>query len=444
MDWVGIHSALITHVAALHYEPAAGNALVLRETARHPRLLPCWVITPTLARETGGAGDLVGRMQREGVRAAKVFPLAHKFLLNGDALGALLSELARASIPLLVEAKDAPPQFLADLRDLCRAHSELNVLAQAVSWAEAQCLMEVMDDCENLMTDSSMLQLHNGMKYLCDRHGPERICFGTRGPHASIGAARAFVDYSDLDAEARQKIAGGNLARLLHLDVIPGEPSPCQRDAIGDQTASGEPITACPVLDAHTHVLQDGGRGAANVPMPGGDMAGLVTRASRLGIGMLCVSAWAGVTWDAAWGNRIVEQGMATLADDGGLYFDISAVLNPTVLRLAIETFGPTQLLYGTDNPVFYLRGRRQWSGLTYVNRTDYPFHFNKVREPPDVEATYTLYLYEALRALKMACTELDLSRTQVESVFYRNTEHLVNGIRIRNKRTNRGLARSS
>ena len=120
------------------------------------------------------------------------------------------------------------------------------------------------------------------------------------------------------------------------------------------------------------------------------------------------------------------EESLPRLADDPGLYFDISAVLNPDVLRFAIETIGPGRLIYGTDNPVFYMRGRRQWRGRTYVNRTNYPFHFNKDREPPEVEATYTLYMYEALRALRQACESCGLERGQVEAIFRGNALRLI------------------
>lgn len=111
---------------------------------------------------------------------------------------------------------------------------------------------------------------------------------------------------------------------------------------------------------------------------------------------------------------------------DSGLYFDNSAVLNPEVHRYAIEIFGPERIIYGTDNPIFYMRGRRQWAGRTYRNRTNYPFHFNKDREPSEIEAKYTLFMYEALKALKDACNDLRLSRAEVEAIIHQNAEKLL------------------
>jgi len=119
-------------------------------------------------------------------------------------------------------------------------------------------------------------------------------------------------------------------------------------------------------------------------------------------------------------------EGLLPLAEDEGLYFDNSAVLNPAVHRIALKRIGPRRILYGTDNPIFYMRGRRSWQGKTYINHTSYPFRFNTNREAPDIEAAYTLYIYEALRAIKDVCSELSLSRQDVEDIFHNNAARLI------------------
>ncbi|MCA9437074.1 MAG: amidohydrolase family protein [Candidatus Omnitrophica bacterium] len=123
------------------------------------------------------------------------------------------------------------------------------------------------------------------------------------------------------------------------------------------------------------------------------------------------------------------EEGLLPLAYDPGLFFDNSAVLNPEVHHLALKHIGPERILYGTDNPIFYMRGRRQWKGRTYTNRTSYPFYFNKEREPAEVEAKYTLYMYEALKAMKEACLRLEVSREEVEAMFFGNANRIIREI---------------
>jgi len=120
-------------------------------------------------------------------------------------------------------------------------------------------------------------------------------------------------------------------------------------------------------------------------------------------------------------------EGLVPLADDPGIYFDTSAVLNPACHRMALQHIGLERILYGTDNPAMYMRGRRQYRARTYVNRTNHNFHFNKDREPPEVEAQYTLYMYEDLRALKQACEALGIvERRQIEAIFHDNAARLI------------------
>lgn len=123
-------------------------------------------------------------------------------------------------------------------------------------------------------------------------------------------------------------------------------------------------------------------------------------------------------------------EALPALADDPGLFFDTSAVLNPAAHRVALQHFGPERILYGTDNPILYMRGRRQYLDRTYVNRTNYPFHFNRDREPAEIEARYTLYMYEDLRAIRQACEELGLTdRRHRQAIFHDNARRLIESV---------------
>jgi predicted TIM-barrel fold metal-dependent hydrolase len=128
-------------------------------------------------------------------------------------------------------------------------------------------------------------------------------------------------------------------------------------------------------------------------------------------------------------------EALPQFARDPGLYFDTSAVLNPASHRAALEYFGPERVLYGSDNPVFYMRGRRQFHGRSYVNRTNHPFFFNREREPAEIEAAYTLFMYEDMLSIKQACTELGITaRRDIEAIFHDNAARLIDGINARKK----------
>ena len=120
-------------------------------------------------------------------------------------------------------------------------------------------------------------------------------------------------------------------------------------------------------------------------------------------------------------------EALPQFADDPGLFFDSSAVLNPACHRVALQHLGPRRIVYGSDNPIMYMRGRRQYQGRAYMNRTSHPFHFNRDREAPEVEARYTLFMYEDLRAIKQACTDLGIvAREEIEAIFHSNAAKLI------------------
>jgi hypothetical protein len=127
------------------------------------------------------------------------------------------------------------------------------------------------------------------------------------------------------------------------------------------------------------------------------------------------------------------REALPQFADDPGLYFDTSAVLNPASQRMALECLGPQRILYGSDNPILYMRGRRQYRDRSYINRTSHPFHFNRDREPPEIEATYTLYMYEDLYAIKLACQDLGITQGRdIRAIFHDNAARLISSVLAR------------
>lgn len=137
-------------------------------------------------------------------------------------------------------------------------------------------------------------------------------------------------------------------------------------------------------------------------------------------------------------------EALPPLADDPGIYFDTSAVLNPACHRVALEHLGASRLLYGSDNPILYMRGRRQYRERTYINRTSHHFYFNKEHESPAVEAGYTLYMYEDLRAIRQACDELGIrDRSTIAALFHDNAARLIDTVLAYKKLRAGGASRS-
>jgi predicted TIM-barrel fold metal-dependent hydrolase len=115
-------------------------------------------------------------------------------------------------------------------------------------------------------------------------------------------------------------------------------------------------------------------------------------------------------------------------ADAAGFFFDTSAVINPEVYDLAFGRLSPEQVLYGSDLPILFWHGRRTWTEREYHNLCREDYSWNRHHEPPEVEAAYTLFLYEEVRAIIDAAGRHGLSEAEVGGIFYDNAARLLGG----------------
>lgn len=117
------------------------------------------------------------------------------------------------------------------------------------------------------------------------------------------------------------------------------------------------------------------------------------------------------------------QKGLPHFADRPSICFDIAANLNADVFSYAFDTVGPERILYGSDLPITLMRGIREHVGEKYINFTDGSYSWNTNRKPPDVEANYTYFLYEELRALIKAAKH----KETIRQVMFSNMAGLIN-----------------
>jgi predicted TIM-barrel fold metal-dependent hydrolase len=359
----GINAALVEHNVAREYDPVFGNNKLMTKLKAEQRLLPIWVVMPHQTDEMPPGPELVEQMMANDVRAARMYPKSQNYALNDATCGVLLGALEGEGILLSIDFNQATPE---QLTDMCLAHPDLPVLITGASWAQTRFLYPVLDQCPNTHIEFSTFQANYAIERLGDRYGFERLLFGTGALMKSPGAAKSFIDYADIPDVERAKVAGGNLARLLHLQQMPGAwrpdikpehevrgrrvfPTQAFRESgssgILRRVKEGKPLDDITIIDAHTHMVHDGGQGVGYIPMPQGDADNMVARNRRMGIDKFMTSSWVGIWADCEDGNRVVRRAIERYPDDVIGY----ATLDPNYLdekefdrwlRVAYEEWG--------------------------------------------------------------------------------------------------------
>ena len=93
---------------------------------------------------------------------------------------------------------------------------------------------------------------------------------------------------------------------------------------------------------------------------------------------------------------------------------------------LAFEKIPLTNILYGSDLPILFWHGKREYTEKQYTNLCRENYSWNKHLDSPENEEKYTLFIYEQLRAILDAADMTGLDNKNKEAIFYDNAYRLL------------------
>ena len=114
-------------------------------------------------------------------------------------------------------------------------------------------------------------------------------------------------------------------------------------------------------------------------------------------------------------------EGIDSLRGIDNVFFDTSAVCEPSAYEAILKVFGPTRLLFGTDFPVSEIYGRCVSIGDGFLWLGE-----ENVRWQDSTFAKPELVGVESILALQQACRTLRLTDTDVEKIFCTATRQML------------------
>lgn len=309
MSHCSISGALVGSTLSASYEPMYSNLELSRQLEEYPHLFPVWNVLPHQTGEFPAPGQLADLMRRNDVRAVTLFPTTNGWDLEADHSQELLAWLREEKILTLIDKPE-----LADYRAVDRflsRHPGLPVLLTKTVWSQQRFLIPLLQKHPHLHVTFDHLQINYGVEYLTSIGCEDQLVFGSFGPAMSIGAHRAFIDYADVPEATREKIASGNLIRLLKGQRPPSLRINPAEDEIMRGARSGRPLPV-PVIDMHMHILHEGMNGAGGAyRMDKGGPRGTYELLARLGCRGGGFMSWNGVvSGDSLGGNECTAEAL--------------------------------------------------------------------------------------------------------------------------------------
>ena len=231
LDYLGIDRCLVASLTARDYAPSCGNRELLEELAPYSdRLLPSLILTPAACFEDGEI-DFFRRQMAAGHRAIRLCPAEMEFQMRDvERAISLLADLK----PVLFFDTPYNSNYLDmhDVAEIAAKYPQVTFVCTRQMWGRFQTTLDLMWRCPNVMLDISWLHMNDTIKMVIRDFGEDRLVFGI-GAKAQYGAAIAALAHAQITDAQREKIAHGNLERIL--GVAPLTKRLCHEPALLEQ-----------------------------------------------------------------------------------------------------------------------------------------------------------------------------------------------------------------
>ena len=315
LDKYGIAKALLTALAARTLDVAYGNQVTFDAAGSDDRLVPCPAVLPNAGLEVGDEGAFLDDLIRRGARAVCLFPKTHGVPLDRRVVGTLFAALETRRLPVALFESD-----LLDVASLAADYPGLPVIVHTPAYRD-RALLPCLKSAPNLYVSiAPNFAPYRGLEVLVEQCGADRILLASSFPTSEPGAPISQLLYSALSDEDVEKIASGNLRRLMAGVRVPGgmpaEPAPSPSEpatrigGICEYVWQRQRLPWQGIVDMHAHYGKWGG-----FPIWGGDADDMVAEMDRIGVEKIFLSHHACISPETPWGNDQVLDGMRRFPD---------------------------------------------------------------------------------------------------------------------------------
>ncbi len=213
MDFCGIDEAYVYHQAMVENDPGYGNKLIVDEVKTDSsRLHATWTILPPITEKEYLPENLIPQMQKNNIKALRAYPKKNRYFLNTITMGDLLDTITERKIPLFLSPQDGwEPIF-----DVLKEFPKLTVIITNYGlWGSDRYFFPLIKTYDNVYIDTSDYQVINGFNRFYDQFGDERLVFGSNYPMDYYGGPITALMSSDLSQSSLEKIASGNITRIM-------------------------------------------------------------------------------------------------------------------------------------------------------------------------------------------------------------------------------------
>ncbi len=123
-----------------------------------------------------------------------------------------------------------------------------------------------------------------------------------------------------------------------------------------------------------------------------------------------------------------IKDSIEYLKEVKNLYVDTAMINSFSVNKVLMEELGSERILYGSDLPVAIFKGKNIDINNRHYFVTKTPKAWSLSSEEMKLDS-FTFFIYEIIRAIRVAAKSLNLRKRDIGNIFYLNAKRLIDGI---------------
>lgn len=123
-----------------------------------------------------------------------------------------------------------------------------------------------------------------------------------------------------------------------------------------------------------------------------------------------------------------IKDSIDYLKDIENLYVDTAMINSFSVNKVLLEELGPERILYGSDLAIAALKGKNIDINNRHYFVTSTPRPWSLSSDAMNLDG-FTYFIYEIIRAIRVAVKSLGLGREEIKNIFYLNSMGLLEDI---------------
>ncbi len=289
------------------------NESVFETAARDERIVPAPVVLPDSGMEVGDEDAFVEGLVLRGARVVCFYPTTLGTSLDPRVVDGLFTAVEKRRLPVALFETG-----WIGSSDIAARFPGIPFILHRPDYRNRQYL-SLLKAVPNLYVSlAPNFAPYRGLETIVGECGAERLVFASGYPENEPGAPIGALRYSSLDEDTVEKIAYGNLERLIDgvvcakNAVLPKgrEPGPAPSDELVAAVWDRAPVPVFGIVDMHTHYSK-----WVQFPMWGGLADDMIEEMDRAGVEKAVLAPQASLTPALICGNEGVLEAMRKYPD---------------------------------------------------------------------------------------------------------------------------------